>query len=274
MELCCLCASHIADEERLLFLDKMLRSWVVNDVPLYISMSYTRELADIVTQNVLHWRNTYPRLHLHIEEEKRSQFEHYSILLSHLPTTTTHLIFTDDDDLWHSKRVATIHHVPFQVVLRLPHIDYEEGKISETVYSEHWDYCVPVNVLRDFLAHTLNRHHLYADVCFVKFIEARYHVTEVTKGWFYVWRRHIRNVLICPSNYQQLLDDLSSGELRTVIVATAANALSRSEFVNDFLSEFYRFTTLERDMWMETRVRRSLESLLNEDIELQNLVHG
>jgi len=252
----------------------MLQSWVVNDIPLYISMSHAEELVENVTQYHTYWRSLYPKLHLHIEQEKRSQFEHYNILLSRIPSTTTHLIFTDDDDLWHSKRTLKVRTTPFQDILRLHHIDYEDGKISESIYSEHWDYCVPVNVLRDFLYYTHNRHHLYADACFVKYIESRHHVTEIMKGWYYVYRRHVRSVIICPNSYQCLLDDLTSGSLHLVVVATAANALSSDEFVNDFLREFYRFNTLTRDMWMETKVRRCLKSLLDESEELQKLVHG
>lgn len=272
MELVALCASHMDSLERLDYFDKMLRSWFPNNVPLYVSMSKVEGLE--IENAVQNFRTNYPLLTLILHAGKKSQFHHYLHLLTILPPQTTHLMFTDDDDIWHKKRVEKIKSTPFVDVLRLPHLDFEEGRISETIYAEHWDYCVPFSVLRDFLLQSSNLEHRYADVCFVKHIETKHNVTEVTHGWYYVWRRHIRNLYICPTSYQRLIEDLDSGVMTDILVATAANAISRNEFMTDFLREFHKYSGVKHDMWMETLVQRKLSFIFDNDEKLQSLVRG
>jgi hypothetical protein len=272
MELAALCASHMDSMERFDYFDKMLRSWFPNNVPLYVSMSKTEGLE--IEEALQRYRSNYPLLTIVTHAEKKSQFHHYLHLLSMLPSRTSHLIFTDDDDIWHKKRVEKVRNTPFTDVLRLPHLDFEEGRISETIYAEHWDYCVPISTLREFLLRSANLEHRYADVCFVKHIETKHTVTEVTHGWYYVWRRHIRTLYICPTSYERLLEDLNSGVMIDILVATAANAISRNEFVTDFLREFHTYSGVKRDMWMETLVQRKLSSIFDNDSKLQSLVQG
>lgn len=250
----------------------MLSSWAVDPAPLFVSMSY--DIPRTTLDEFLSSLPSYPQLHLHFHATKQSQFEHYRFLLPHLPVDTTHLLFTDDDDLWHQRRVEKVRRSMFFDVLRLPHLVLEDNEVSEGVYASHWSYCVPVSLLRTFVQETKNLHHRYADVCFTKYIENNHIVTEITQGWYYISRRHINNVYVCPTTYQGLFSDIKSGRAEEIIVATAASSTSKEEFLNTFLREFYMCSFVTKDIWQETLIRRQLQGFYEASTELQDLVTG
>lgn len=105
--LICLCASHIESARRFEHFKCMIQSWREQTVklPLYISLSFDKELLLEEEINKL----SEDRLFIYITE-KQSQFSHYKTLLKKLSTKINFadmwVMFTDDDDLWHTKRTA------------------------------------------------------------------------------------------------------------------------------------------------------------------------
>lgn len=106
-----LCASHIARDDLLRreYLMNMLQSVNSQTVPIHLYMS----VSGLDDKTILELQDLYaPWLHLisrgDCEYSQLSQFQHYKLLceeLSEIMSPDTWCMFTDDDDVWHERRV-------------------------------------------------------------------------------------------------------------------------------------------------------------------------
>lgn len=94
-----LCASHIDSDERLKALHRMLDSVSAQTYPIELHISISG-VDSVVTQDL---RNKYKWLHVYHRQEHLAQFEHYKLLSEEV--LAEWCMFTDDDDVWHERRV-------------------------------------------------------------------------------------------------------------------------------------------------------------------------
>ena len=110
MRLVSLCASHLDRPKRLEHLHRMLDSWNVQTEPvqLYISLSANPDVGD-AGQIANRLQRLYGSdLVVYPSQQQCSQFTHYRRLCDMVPTKRrkgSWVLFTDDDDLWHPRRV-------------------------------------------------------------------------------------------------------------------------------------------------------------------------
>lgn len=106
-------ASHIEHHKRLLNFEKLFQSILdQTKLPtvLFVSISCEASLLDAVKKFILLSKEKSRKHSLDVcfflREDKRSQFEHYASLLQQLKQHSEGwVLFSDDDDLWHTHRV-------------------------------------------------------------------------------------------------------------------------------------------------------------------------
>ena len=159
---CIVIASHLSKENRVGYLIECLTSLMAQTlvIPIYLSISFendeiNRAFAIAFSQNQqLH--NDF--IYLYPQEQKTPQMRHISMLYPILKERYHWIMFCDDDDTYHEKRVETL----------LNNIDYcmktiVEPNIFDGIYEqqhdadhrqrrhEYWCYCVNARILGNFL---------------------------------------------------------------------------------------------------------------------------
>ncbi len=108
------CASHIKNLKRLLFLNQMIKSYSEQSKKchLYISISFSIELKEQVENFIKEMQNVY---FINRGIIKITQFTHYRLLVDYLSTVynpkDTYIIFSDDDDIWSKNRVLVYYNI-------------------------------------------------------------------------------------------------------------------------------------------------------------------
>ena len=181
-----ICASHIGVEggpARLSMLRDMVGSWRSQTVRclLTVSMSCDARVAPLVAHVVEQLRRSSPGLAITVREgERLSQFQHYRLILRSFADVNgggsegLWVLFTDDDDVWHPRRVEhylgvvlwlgehgeldRVLAVRSRAVLIGPFegIDVEGALLSgrvkrDDIGQEHWMFCCRATTLKDFV---------------------------------------------------------------------------------------------------------------------------
>jgi len=182
-----MCASHIGGKDglaRLGMLRDMVGSWRSQTVacPLTVSISSDSRVAPLVARVVEELRRSSPEsLEIVVHEgERLSQFQHYRLMLRGFAElggeggATTWVLFTDDDDVWHPRRVEhykaglrwlSEHGVMDKVLaLRARAIligPFQGSDVERALRSghvtrqdrghEHWMFCCKASTLQDFV---------------------------------------------------------------------------------------------------------------------------
>lgn len=159
---CIVIASHLSKENRVDYLIECLNSLMAQTivVPVYLTISFENDqinhaFASAFLKNT-HLHNDF--IYLYPQEQKTPQMRHISLLYPILKERYHWIMFCDDDDTYHEKRVETF----------LNSIDYclrtiKEPNIFEGIYEqqhnadhkqrrhEYWCYCVNQRILGTFL---------------------------------------------------------------------------------------------------------------------------
>lgn len=152
-----LCASHIDSPSRLAALHRMLHSVSAQtqSIKLYLSVSSDDgvELQEVVER--LRSTNEFKEwLHVVSRDRHLTQFEHYNLLSLDVDVRGSWLMFTDDDDVWHERRVENyaraIESSPDNVVACKGGRMHNDKVVNEIV--EYFEYATKFEVLEMFMA--------------------------------------------------------------------------------------------------------------------------
>ena len=105
--LVCLIASHMKNS-RITFFEELLASIGNQTRPCKIHISWSAENSVVkkIMKKLLK-KVTFPITAI-FSTKKKSQFEHFQNLIPHIHKEVTHIMFSDDDDVWASYRVEDI----------------------------------------------------------------------------------------------------------------------------------------------------------------------
>lgn len=97
----------------------MIESWSQQSwkIPLFVSVSSTEELRAVVMRTLEILSIRHARLNMRLTHHQLKQFQHYKLLVDELVLEAPHeswIMFTDDDDLWHSDRARTFARIASQ----------------------------------------------------------------------------------------------------------------------------------------------------------------
>lgn len=220
----CLCASHIVNIKRLVFLGAMLRSWEQQSskCKLIIVLSAADER---LYAGAMKFLGKYSPDDLRVIKHEGKQFEKYKYAVEQLRGEMTEdqwIIFTDDDDLWHPDRVKffdsftgtefdfsivrvqriaeNLNTSSAQLYLTTKHIDdalkTNQLEIIDT-QPNYVNYLIKFKLLDEYLSscpeHILS--HKYSDMAFCSYMNRTQQLPEIAMwqaedNWMYYYRLH------------------------------------------------------------------------------------
>jgi hypothetical protein len=212
------CASHITSDVRFACLERIIRSWVVQEhpVPLYLSLSFDSANLTAAEQAARQQalQHQYPGLTVTLRDQPLKESEHYQQLVQELAqqydSKQTWLVFSDDDDTWHPQR--TVHYVkellaasdalPDTMTVysktRAFHDNRGTAKHAQNLLhgpwelpvkphnilgrGEYWDHCTRLCTAQQFFASCSADllQHKYWDLCFRKFLSTGHSYNTVS----------------------------------------------------------------------------------------------
>jgi len=188
-----MCASHIADEQRVVTLVAMLHSWQAQTclLPLLLSVSFANDALKERVRGALGVFANVPLVT--IERSRRSQFEHYAATVEELatvafaplkpvqdmllanPRAPVFVLFSDDDDAWDTKRAEIFGHILDErhATGELPTLYAVHEEVDgDKTEAEYFHFCVRFSSFAAFVrrADPLLLKHRYADCYFRRYL--------------------------------------------------------------------------------------------------------
>lgn len=222
--ICCI-ASHIDSIERFLCFKELwqsIKSQLKYPSFILISVSNSPELEQDLNEFLQNLRSCF-NIKI-VRSKKQSQFQHYKQLLPELRKLpdTTWIIFSDDDDIWHKRRIMS-----YSKTLDLPpstspgfiqsylHGKMEDGEIKcvTSNYVNYVDFLCRIKDVITFLERCSENvlSNRFCDVFFRRYIELLHGknsmvVNSDSDNWMYMWRdsqtyqRNSDNQKLYPDN--------------------------------------------------------------------------
>jgi hypothetical protein len=202
---CIVIASHISNPKRIDHLMECLASLMEQTVviPVYLSISFETEHLNLAFAEEF---ITHPEFHneliyLYVKTEKTPQMRHINDLYPVLKQNYHWMMFCDDDDTYHPKRVETFIHYINHLTTTLTDPTTLTGIYESPLQKDHkerrheyWCYCVRLSIFERFM-NIITQYpdvldNKCCDVLFAEFLRRLHprHVFGYTTDLFYNYR--------------------------------------------------------------------------------------